>query len=107
MGDIPDLPAAEGFLEDDPKDSCRVCRQCGRDARIVSNRLGVQAYCGHCKIDWPVSGPRAPSLPITPPKSFSREALIDQTHDYSKAFEPDEEEHEQSKKRKPRRTHHE
>ncbi len=56
---VPELPAPSAGKVSQPAipEQARTCKQCGGRARIVSNQYGVHAYCGPCKIDWPIALP--------------------------------------------------
>lgn len=75
--DLPDdLPEAECEAKLTALDASRNCMKCGQEARIVSNHLGVRAYCGPCKIDWPVSGPLATPMPLSLPRGITKQTMI-------------------------------
>jgi len=67
-------------------DKARKCKQCGKDARIVSKSGFRQAYCGPCKLTWPI-GP-APDLsgpPLNMPRGLSKQTLVEP--DWNMAYE--------------------
>jgi hypothetical protein len=67
-------------------DRARICKKCGQEARIVSNNTGVQAYCGPCKINWPISSqPYKVDLPITAGRGLRKETIVEP--DWDMAFQ--------------------
>lgn len=76
--DAPELPEAEAASGDGSiLDRNRNCPQCGREARIVSNHLGIRAYCGPCKSGWPVGPNRSLIQPLIPERGFRRETVVE------------------------------
>lgn len=88
--DIFDLPLPAEEVVSDPIKKGRICQTCGKNARIVSNGQGVFGFCGPCKTDWMISGPRIPpsAYAASLPRGISKVCLIPQ--DTEIAFEEDE-----------------
>lgn len=60
----------------------RLCPGCGKEGRVVSNRLGVNVYCGPCKRHWPVTnGPLRPETPVSVPRGFRKQTLVEPNWD--------------------------
>lgn len=79
-GDVPELPEPSAPAKTQPRlpDKARYCKQCGREARIVSNQYGLRAYCGPCKTSWPISRPAFyPGQLPTPPRGTRKVTLMD------------------------------
>lgn len=89
--DIFDLSTIKRVQKKAPVDAGRICPDCGQPARIVANSYGVQAYCGPCGKDWPISGPRAATVQdiAAIPRGLSKQTLVEP--DFSIAYEDDEE----------------
>ena len=61
-------------------EKARICPHCksGKGVRIISNQYGVRAVCGPCKKHWPISAaPLSSEIPITVPKGFRKETLVE------------------------------
>ena len=85
-----DLPEAREVSQDQEgkfiSDAGRVCPRCGAEARIVSNLLGRQAYCGPCKFDWPLGPPvTVIGIPIQGRSVHGKQTVI--PTDWDLAFE--------------------
>lgn len=64
------------------------CPKCGKAARVVSNRLGVNAHCGPCKTHWPLTNsPLKPESPSSIPRGFSKHTMVEP--DWNMAFDDD------------------
>jgi len=62
------------------------CPKCKRELRIVSNYLGVRAYCDTCKEQFPVaSRPRRVEPAVSLPRGLHKRTLVEP--DWGKAFE--------------------
>lgn len=71
-----------------PIDAGRYCQKCGQEARIVSNQMGVTAYCGPCGTQWGISGPRfIPPDAVMLPRGLSKRSSV--SMDTSIAYESD------------------
>lgn len=66
--------------------NARICPSCGKEGRVVSNRLGVNVHCGPCKRHWPISnGPLRPESPACLPRGFSKQTHVEPN--WSAAFD--------------------
>jgi hypothetical protein len=66
----------------------RTCPTCGKNARIVSNYLGINAHCGTCRRHWPVANSALrPEVPSSLPRGLSKQTSVEP--DWNKAFEGD------------------
>lgn len=96
--DIYDLPPPVQEVSASPLDSSRVCSKCGQEGRVVSNELGVNVFCNHCKTHWPVSMAKVQEGAVAlMPRGLSKQTLVEP--DTSIAFEDDEEETEHETRR--------
>jgi hypothetical protein len=69
-------------------DKARICPGCGREGRVVSNRLGVNVHCGPCKRHWPISNsPLQPDSPLTIPRELGKRTLVEP--DWNLAYDTD------------------
>ncbi len=82
------LPAVESTNASPPSSldenmkNARICPSCGREGRVVSNRLGVNVYCGPCKRHWPISnGPLRPESPACLPRGFRKQTHVEPNWD--------------------------
>jgi hypothetical protein len=81
---LPDVPETQE--KENPINKGRRCPQCKKEARVVSNRSGVQAYCGPCKIDWPISSAaRGAEVPLSAPRGLRKETIVEP--DWDKAYD--------------------
>lgn len=77
---IPELPAPEQKEIPGLPDAARVCPDCGREARIVTNQYGTQAFCGPCRKDWPIANPGVYSnVAVLPPRGIHKVTIVDYT----------------------------
>jgi hypothetical protein len=59
-------------------DKARFCPTCKVEARIVSNYLGINAFCPQCKENWPISAtPMKLEIPIGPARGMSKVTLVE------------------------------
>lgn len=66
----------------------RLCPTCKREGRVVSNTLGVNVYCGPCKIHWPIANtPLLPEAPILMPRGISKQTHVEP--DWNMAYDDD------------------
>lgn len=76
--DLPDLPSVRITPKAKGIDTARICPTCKQEARVVANNLGVRAYCGPCKTDWPITlTPMGPSLPLSMGRGMSKQTLVE------------------------------
>lgn len=88
--DLYDAPSPAKEVTVSPLEAGRFCPTCGKEARIVSNRLGVTAYCGPCGTHWGISGSRfVPPEVMARPRGLSKQTFM--APDTSIAYESDEE----------------
>ena len=81
MSNLRGLPPIDSSMKEDDRpalDKARYCPTCRREARIVSNTYGIEAYCGPCKKNWPISSTSnvlmtAPNLP----RGLSKQTLVE------------------------------
>jgi hypothetical protein len=87
-----DLPEVKEKASGNPIDLGRTCPTCKGEARVVSNRNGVRAYCGPCKQDWAISGPRDKVMPHTLPRGISKQTLVQPDWEMAYEFTDDDDE---------------
>jgi len=86
LPEIPTTPLEAVSKLDANVDKARLCPKCGREGRVVSNRLGVNVHCGPCKIHWPITNsPLRPETPSAVPRGFSKHTLVEP--DWNMAFD--------------------
>jgi hypothetical protein len=85
---VPDLPEPEVVLKGQEFNvKLRYCVKCGKEARILSNQYGIQAFCDSCHIDWPISNPAIYQMDSpTPPRGIHKVTSIDYSYDINKLW---------------------
>ena len=89
---LPTIESASPILEEDHLDANidkgRFCPDCGKEGRVVSNRLGVNVHCGPCKRQWPITNaPLRGETPAAIPRGISKTTRVEP--DWGMAFEDD------------------
>lgn len=83
---LPPVDPRAALPETPAIDKARFCDVCGKEARIVSNSEGVEAYCGPCKRHWPISStPLSIMLLPSLPRGLEKRVLVEP--EWNRAFE--------------------
>ena len=91
------------YLPESPSQGIK-CSKCGEVPRIASNDAGVQAYCGPCQYDWPISRaiPQPYNIQPTAERGIRKTTLVEPDTDIAfENIDPDEEfEYEDTRRRR-------
>jgi hypothetical protein len=81
MAEPSGLPPVDQCVQADDRsaiDTARFCPRCKQEARIVSSRSGIAAYCGPCRKSWTISTkPLVSDIPPTMPRPLQKETWIE------------------------------
>lgn len=86
IGDLPELPTSHVKKRKKALDAARTCEKCkGTEVRIVSNRMGVRAWCV-CGNNWGVSmAVLRPDLQVMGQRGLSKQVAVEP--DWNLAYE--------------------